>query len=90
MSFILRQVFKQGGTQNRILGDRYEVIKKEEQPEKFKEALGVTDHHPDSKKKIFAVMFHDNNGHQHTYPLYEGHRYYVMTESGSTFEQIKK
>ena len=32
MSFILRQVFKQGGTQNRILGDRYEVIKKEEQP----------------------------------------------------------
>ncbi len=87
--FILRHITKKHFTSNMSLGNRYSVVKKEEQPEEFKESLGVTDHHPDSDSIFAIIHYHDGDKHE-SFPLYEGHHYYIMTPSGETFERIRK
>lgn len=82
--FILRQITKDGQISNMILGDRYSLIRKESNPENFIDSIGLADTHPD-QEKIFALLTNEDM----LYPLYQDFYYYVMTESGKTFETIK-
>lgn len=84
--FILRQIVKNGLTSNQCLGRRYLVTHKAYQPEQFEALLKVTDHHPDSEK-IFAILTYGDEK-QDSYPLYTGFSYYIMTESGKTFDNL--
>ena len=85
--FILRQINKEGLESNMCLGNRYSITYKEQHPVRFKELLGVTVTHPD-QGKIFAIVSFDQGSDD--YPIYEGQSYYIMTESGRTFDNIKK
>lgn len=81
--FILRQITEDGQISNMTLGDRYSLIRKESNPERFSDSIGLADTHPD-QEKIFALLSNEDI----LYPLYQGFHYYVMTERGKTFEAI--
>jgi len=87
MSFILRQVHSNGSVQNHCLGNRYVLHHIENNPEEFEKALGVTVTHPD-QENIFAILFYSGGDNEQNYPLYNSQSYYIMTESGATFERI--
>lgn len=83
--FILRQIFKDGTPSNRCIGDNYTVIHREGNKEKFNESLGLVKSHPD-QEKIYAFLEYGNG--VELWPLYEYFSYYIMTESGKTFDNI--
>lgn len=85
--FILRQIFKDGQTQNTCLGERYEVTDRRNDEGRFRQLLGRTVTHPD-QEKVFAILSYDKGDKIETYPLYEGFSYYIMTESGRTFDNL--
>ena len=85
--FILRQIFKGGQTQNTCLGERYEVTDRRNDQDRFDQLLKNTVSHPDTER-VFAILSYDKGDRIETYPLYEGFYYYIMTESGKTFDNL--
>lgn len=83
--YTLRQITPDGIHRNQCLGSHYSVIYRQWHGEKFTELLGKTDTHPD-QHKVFAIVLFQNGSDE--YPLYSGFHYYIMTESGKTFERI--
>jgi hypothetical protein len=83
--FALRQINREGLESNLSLGNRYNIVHRDRHPERFKEALGNTVTHPD-QEKVYAILIYD--GGTDSYPLYEGQYYYIMTESGRTFDNV--
>lgn len=84
--FILREVSPQreGLATNTELIGRYTPINKHLHPNEFERTLSSGQfHEPDS---IFGFVV-SNNG-QDTQILRAGREYYVMTESGKTFERL--
>lgn len=81
--FILRVVFKAGVTHNHILGNDYKIIRPENERD-FNHHLESACHKEETK----AFIEYSINDHITTWPVYENHQYYIMTESGKTFEKI--
>ena len=91
--FVLRQFANGGVESNRILGDHYQVIYREQQYDLFQQTFKdhfeqdhVADLDPSSTeatKKCFGfIIFQDGS---RLWPLYCHEHYYVMTGKGSTF-----
>lgn len=82
---------------NLILGDSYQVIRREENYEKFCEAFKSTflrnhvvdlDETADNfTKNCFAILVTDHGSKLH--PLYKNVTYYIMTGEGSTYRLIQ-
>lgn len=84
MNFILRRFRKDGNPFNKLLGNMYSVIKRNDQTfEKWKKTL--QQYHPDIKdeyvKKVVCVILTDES-------ILIDAPCYIMTENGSTFEKI--
>lgn len=83
--YTLRQINSSGLESNLCLGNHYSVIHKERNPKEFKEALQLNRDYEESK--VFAFVQYD--GDIDLWPLYSGFSYYIMTDSGKTFDCIK-
>lgn len=93
--FTLRS-FQENLESNIVLGESYQILRKEENYEKFCEAFKATflrDHVADTEenadrftKNCFAILVTDHGSKLH--PLYKGVTYYVMTGEGSTYCNI--
>ncbi|NVJ47284.1 MAG: hypothetical protein HWE07_09155 [Cytophagia bacterium] len=83
--FALRQINKAGLESNLCLGNRYVVTHSERNPKEFKEAVKAMGEFP-GIEKCFAFISHSSG--TENYPLYQGQFYYVMTESGATFDNL--
>lgn len=88
--FILRQFDGEDLEFNLSLGDHYHITYKEKNKDKFDVfALGIDGkgqfHEYD---KCYAFVTHVNSGKQESWPLYKGHRYYIMTGGGETFDNL--
>lgn len=86
--FILRQITKEGSILNHSIGDYYNLVKKESQEKEFNKELELMGNHPYIDKIFGVIRYHSHSSTEH-YPLYKGQNYYIMTESGQTFEKIK-
>lgn len=83
--FILRRIIEKGGDEcNTAIGHHYALILKSRNQNEFEKAQSIFDIHQET---IFGFIS-DKDG-QLT-PLYDGSAYYMMTESGATFERIVK
>jgi hypothetical protein len=81
--FILRIVFKSGLVHNHILGNDYKIIRPENESD-FRHLLKTACHKEETK----AFIQYDKNDWMTSWPIYPNHQYYIMTDSGKTFEKI--
>ena len=86
--FILRQFTKTKCTQKNIcIGSEYSVVFKETDKEEFirthKILMGENE---DINSEIFSFIVY--NCGSEIYPLYKGHYYWMMTDSGKTFTNL--
>ena len=80
--FILRMIDKDRMTRNYELSDNYSVVSKLSNPKEFQDFCDMHDVLPD----IYDGIISDEDGK--FFPLDKGTHYYVMTESGKTFERL--
>lgn len=80
--FILRIVFNSGVTHNQVLGNHYQIIRPENEKD-FNHLLKKACH----KDETIGFILHGANESE-SWPIYENHKYYIMTESGKTFERV--
>ena len=86
--FILRTFNERHIEQNEELGDNYSFIEKEGNKKEFIELLNSFVMDEEQKEKVYAfILYNDGAG---TLPLYVGHLYFIMTESGKTFANISQ
>lgn len=83
--FILRQINKQGREFNLSLGENYSIIRSKDE-EDFKQVLGKEQ--PEHTHIFAVVQFCNSKGNESSCPLYDSFDYYVMTETGKTFQAI--
>lgn len=82
--FILRTVDSEGMS-NTQLGDYYNVVLKKNNEIKFNE--NVKHWSKDEKEGLYGIVLFDYDN-ELIMPLYEGSEYYIMTDSGKTFEKL--
>lgn len=92
--FVLRIIGQDGLCQNRFIGDEYYLTGRftayEYFKEKFKDIFGknhVADNDPDADtdtKNCMGFLQYDNT----TFPLWKDERYYIMNDSGKTFQNL--
>lgn len=95
--FVLRQTNKKSSECNHMLGDSYNFVSRETNPDEFRRTYKIhfeEDHKDDLddvNSTYNSVNCHGfvvyNNGVD-IYPLYKGFRYYVMTGDGKTFDNL--
>lgn len=73
---------------NEIIGDSYNIIRKESEPVEFANAAKAhnANHPPDPS--TFAFIVYDSG--QSIRPLYKKQQNYIMTDTGKTFSNIKE
>lgn len=91
--YTLREV-REDQVNNKSLGNGYSFVGRFEHKERFREVFEnfFSKNHwadPDDKsdfdtENVTGFILSDNN----TIPIYNGKKYYVMSESGQTFERI--
>lgn len=86
--FILRTIKKGKATQNLLLGEYYSVIKKSSNPEDCKAFLGNQEHPMESFFGYLTYRNSKSNTDGHI-ELHDNEDYYIMTDSGKTFERIE-
>ena len=70
-------------TSNHIIGEGYQLVKKGQKHfDDYCKRAGLS---PKSKEVCFGIIHSSGLGY---WGLYEGNEYYVMTESGKTFERL--
>lgn len=90
------RTFENGLESNRSLGTSYDVVNRETNYEKFSEAYELfwgkahtadldTESDEYTKKTFSFLVIRDG---AEMIPLYKGGLYYVMTESGKTFDNL--
>jgi hypothetical protein len=80
--FILRMIDENRMTRNYELSDNYSVVSKLSNPKEFQDFCDMHNVLPEAYDGIIS----DENGK--FFPLDKNTHYYVMTESGKTFERI--
>ena len=83
--FFLRKIFNDGGEANFAIGDSYTLVLKERDPERFEESFrrfGI-----DCDPDIYGILSYGNGT---TLFLYKGQRNYIMTENGTTFDNLSE
>ena len=80
--FILRMIDENRMTRNYELSDNYSVVSKLSNPKEFQDFCDMHDVLPD----LFDGIVSDEDGK--FYVLHKDTHYYVMTESGKTFERL--
>jgi hypothetical protein len=87
--FILRSIYPEGTVRNEILGDEYQIVRKDDNKESWKESL---DHlypglSPKDKEKrgedIHSIVYCGR-----IIPLYFNWKYYIMLPEGKTFDNL--
>lgn len=88
--FILRVYNSKGLESNTVIGDSYNVIRKEDHPEEFEKFCKAVPAVVESglADSAFAVITY-NSGASYRL-LYKKQENYVMTESGSTFCRLRE
>ena len=77
--FILRRITSEWNVSNEVLGERYSVVKKEDEGfQRLFNKFGV-----DEKETFGFILYADK-----VLPLYRKSRYYVMVGNGQTFEKL--
>lgn len=85
--FILRQIDKNGNVFNQSLGEHYSVVTRK-QSERFADLMGTGFDSPEIENCYGLVVYCNNSDFQQTWPLYKDYWYYIMTETGKTFDNI--
>ena len=87
--YTLRVLHLTGDEQNYYLGDLYKVTLKDKSPDNFKLTYdSYVDEHIDLEKingGLYGFITSYINGVQ---PLYKSNRYYIVMESGKTFQKL--
>ena len=87
--YTLRVLHLTGDEQNYYLGDLYKVTLKDKSPDNFKVTYdSYVDEHIDLEKineGLYGFITSYVNGVQ---PLYKSNKYYIVTESGKTFQKL--
>jgi hypothetical protein len=87
--YTLRVLHLTGDEQNYYLGDLYKVTLKDKSPDNFKLTYdSYVDEHIDLEKingGLYGFITSYISGVQ---PLYKSNRYYIVTESGKTFQKL--
>lgn len=83
--YTLRTVFKDGTEGNTSLGNHYNFISKLNAPQNYSETSeNVFKGQEPEKCYAFIVT----EGGKEILPLYKGHYYFIMTDSGKTFSNL--
>lgn len=83
--FVLRKFFNDGGEANCEIGNNYTLVLKKRDQERFEESfrqLGI-----DCDPDIYGILSYGNGT---TLFLYKGQRSYIMTENGTTFDNLSE
>lgn len=83
--YTLREIDRKLGTSNTALGDHYSVIMKAVNEKQFLETVKQWDEK--CLKDLYGLVVFDGADGS-LMPLYKGREYYVMTDSGKTFEKL--
>ena len=87
--YTLRVLHLTGDEQNYYLGDLYKVTLKDKSPDNFKLIYdSYVDEHIDLEKingGLYGFITSYVNGVQ---PLYKSNKYYIVMESGKTFQKL--
>jgi len=88
--FVLRRVTSEGNEMNDCLGERYHKVMQETQKEEFERALKVLDWKLDGiqAQELYGFIIYWTSDQMIHSPLYRKSMYFIMTESGKTFDNI--
>jgi hypothetical protein len=89
------RTFTETSEVNNLLGDQYEIVKREEQYERFCELFEIYFDKPhladlspsadEVTQRCYAFVFNEK---KEPMPVYKNQRNYIMTDSGKTFSNI--
>jgi hypothetical protein len=82
--YTLRQVTPNGVIHNEFIGTKYSVIHRSKASNEFESLCEIEKR--DLKSPIIAFVL--SEGGKVAYPIWEGAEYFIVTESGKTFERI--
>lgn len=83
--YTLRQINKKGVQANTNLGDHYHVVHRGQ--EDF-ERSNYVQKNKELLEKCFAIVIYAKGDYQEVWPLYEDFSYYIMTDTGKTFDNL--
>ena len=82
--FILRRILKDGVQINTSLGEDYVLVRRVENKDEFERAVKLWSE--SDTEDVYALITYDEG--QKIMPLYNGGNYYIMSENGSTFDNV--
>lgn len=87
--YTLRVLHPSGDEQNYYLGDLYKITVWDKSPDNFKLTYdSYVDKHIDLEMKDEGLYGFITSYTQGVQPLYESNKYYIVMESGKTFQKL--
>lgn len=84
--FILRRILKDGVEINTSLGEDYVLVRRVENKDEFERTVKLWSE--SDTEDVYALITYDDG--KKIMPLYDGGNYYIMTESGKTFDNVTR
>ena len=81
--FVLRRLTSQNAEVNTVLGDSYNLVDSERNPEDFEKSLEIL---KCDRNDVYAFIIYRNGSE--TLPLYKKSVYFIMMSNGQTFSNI--